>query len=126
MKFIKFQFVLAVLAVPVLLTPDKVISAEVPAQVAAIDDAIEQVWNDFGIRPAPEVDDRTWCRRVFLDVIGRIPNGQELMEFEADRDNDKRAKLVDKLLHDDKYTAEYAGHWANDLDQFADWPQRWK
>ncbi len=29
-----------------------------------------------------------------------------------DRAKDKRAKLVDRLLHDDRYTEEYAGHWS--------------
>ncbi len=105
-----FSLVLAVSAVG-LLAPRCAFTAEVPAQVAAIDDAIEQVWNDYTIRPSPEVDDRTWCRRVFVDVIGRIPTSQELKEFVANRDSNKRAKLVDKLLYDDKYTEEYAGHW---------------
>ena len=47
----------------------------------------------------------------FLDVIGRIPNTTELAAFLKERGTDKRAKLVDMLLHDDKYTEEYAGHW---------------
>ena len=84
---------------------------ELPAQVKMINAQIEQGWQDFEIRPAPEVDDRTWCRRVFLDVIGRIPTSAELKTFIADRDSNKRSKLVDSLLYDDKYTEEYAGHW---------------
>ena len=106
------KFFIALLAIAVSLPVGPVRAADAPAQVAMIDDAIEQVWIDYSVRPAPEVDDRTWCRRVFLDVIGRIPNARELTEFASDRDSDKRAKLVDKLLHDDKYTEEYAGHWA--------------
>ena len=84
----------------------------VPAQVAKINEIVEQGWRDFEIRPAPEVDDATWCRRVFLDVIGRIPTNEELREFLDERGKDNRAKLVDRLLHDDRYTEEYAGHWA--------------
>jgi hypothetical protein len=84
----------------------------VPAQVVAVNELIEQGWRDFEIRPAAEVDDATWCRRVFLDVIGRIPSYSELQEFTSARGSDKRAKLVDRLLHDDRYTEEYAGHWA--------------
>ncbi len=87
-------------------------AADTPPQVVAINDAIEQGWRDFEIRPAPDVDDATWCRRVFLDVIGRVPTRVELTEFLAERGSDKRAALVDKLLHDDQYTEEYAGHWA--------------
>ena len=86
-------------------------STQVPSQVAAINEPIEEGWRDFSIRPAPEVDDATWCRRLFLDVIGRIPSNQELKEFLDERGN-RRAKLVERLLHDDRYTEEYAGHWA--------------
>ncbi|WP_146536895.1 DUF1549 domain-containing protein [Rubripirellula reticaptiva] len=82
-------------------------------QVALINELIEQGWRDYEIRtPAPEVDDATWARRVFLDVIGRIPTVAELQDFASDRGSDKRANLVEKLLHDDRYTEEYAGHWA--------------
>ncbi len=89
-----------------------VLASDLPPQVAAINEAIEQGWRDFEIRPAADVDDATWCRRVFLDVIGRIPTRTELTEFVSDRGSDKRAMLVDKLLHDDRYIEEYAGHWA--------------
>ena len=84
----------------------------VPTQVTMINEMIEQGWRDFEIRPAPEVDDSTWCRRVFLDVIGRVPSKSELSEFVAAKGKDKRAALVDTLLHDDEYTEEYASHWS--------------
>ncbi len=105
---------LAVVVAVGLLPATKSVRAEtkVPAQVAEINEAIAQGWRDFEIRPAPEVDDSTWCRRVYLDVIGRIPSHDELMAFVSERGGDKRAKLVDTLLYDDKYTEEYAGHWA--------------
>lgn len=96
-----------VLAVPAMGAPPTV-----PAQVKVIDDQIAQGWNDFEIRPAKEAEDAIWCRRVFLDLIGRIPNYEELQAFTEDRASDKRAKLVEKLLYDDRYTEEYAGHWA--------------
>ncbi|EMI21046.1 secreted protein containing DUF1549 [Rhodopirellula maiorica SM1] len=85
----------------------------VPSQVALINDAIEQGWRDYEIRPAPEVDDATWCRRVYLDIIGRIPTLEELKTFLDAKGNDKRAQLVDQLLYDDKYTEEYANHWGS-------------
>ncbi len=82
-----------------------------PPQVEMINAQIEQVWRDYQIRPSPEVDDATWGRRVFLDVIGRIPTYDELAAFMSDRSGDRRAKLVQTLLHDDRYTEEYASHW---------------
>ncbi|MEM6978545.1 MAG: DUF1549 domain-containing protein [Planctomycetota bacterium] len=83
-----------------------------PPQVQDINDAIEQTWIDYEIRPAEVVDDLKWCRRVYLDIIGRIPTFSELGAFAKDRDSDKRAKLVQTLLYDDRYTEEYARHWA--------------
>ena len=105
------RFFLVMLA---LLTSGTAMAANtaVPAQVTAINEIIEQGWRDFEIRPAPEVDDATWCRRVFLDVIGRIPSHAELEEFLAERGSGNRANLIDRLLHDDRYTEEYASHWA--------------
>ena len=83
-----------------------------PPQVQAIDQAIERGWNDYALRPSPDADDATWCRRVFLDIIGRIPTLEELEAFTEQRGKDKRAALVQKLLYDDRYTEEYARHWS--------------
>ena len=82
-----------------------------PPQVELINAQIEQVWRDYEIRPSPEVDDATWGRRVFLDVIGRIPTYDELSAFMSDRSGNRRANLVATLLHEDRYTEEYANHW---------------
>lgn len=95
--------------------PERVSAAEPstrPPQVAMINDSIEQIWRDYEIRPSKEVDDLQWCRRVFLDVIGRIPTYEELSEFMKERGPDKRAALVKRLLEEDRYTEEYANHWS--------------
>ncbi len=85
----------------------------VPPQVAEINEAVEQQWKDYEIKPAPDADDATWCRRVYLDLIGRIPTLEELTAFMQDRGNGSRQRLVSKLLYDDRYTEEYANHWAS-------------
>ena len=82
------------------------------AQVKMINAAIEQGWLDYEVRPTSVVSDSIWCRRVFLDVIGRVPTLEELVKFGKDRSKDKRTQLIDTLLHDDHYTEEYAGHWS--------------
>lgn len=80
--------------------------------IAVIDELIEQTWRDYEIKPSDVVDDSVWCRRVFLDLIGRIPTLAELREFEADRGSDRRANLVDRLLHSSRYADAYARHWS--------------
>lgn len=61
------------------------------------------------------IDDRTFARRVFLDLIGLLPSPKELDAFAKDESPDKRADLIDRLLNDRR---NYADHWLtfwNDL-----------
>lgn len=81
-----------------------------PAQVSLIDEAISQAWSDQRLSPSPKASDGEWCRRVYLDLVGRIPTVEELVAYTSDRTPDKQAKLVERLLGDD-YLEEYARHW---------------
>src|SRR5207247_1223741 len=54
------------------------------------------------------VDDRRFARRVFFDVIGLPPSPGELEDFVADRDSQKRERLVRRLL---ERREDYAEHW---------------
>ena len=49
--------------------------------VAFINAQIEAGWEDAGIRPSRPATDGEWCRRVYLDVVGRIPSLDELQAF---------------------------------------------
>ncbi len=81
-------------------------------QVAFINDQVVAGWNDAGVKPSPEATDGEWCRRVCLDLIGRIPSLEELESFVGDKSSTKRADLVARLLGDD-YVDEYARHWTD-------------
>jgi mono/diheme cytochrome c family protein len=54
------------------------------------------------------VDDRTYARRVYLDLIGMLPTPAELHAFLVDKRPDKRAQLAKMLLGDNR---RYAEHW---------------
>lgn len=82
------------------------------AQVKLINEAMEAQWKELGLVPSPVEDDAKWCRRVFLDLIGRIPTFEEMRDFAQDRDAKKRQRLVERLLNDPRYTEEFAEHWA--------------
>ncbi|RMG38074.1 MAG: DUF1549 domain-containing protein [Planctomycetota bacterium] len=60
---------------------------------------------------ARPVDDTTFCRRVYLDVIGRNPTPRELLAFERDTAPNKRAKLIDRLLETEEYARKWAHYW---------------
>ena len=81
------------------------------SQVIQIDSLVQQVWTDYELRPSRSATDGEWCRRVYLDIIGRIPTVEEATEFINSRDSDKKAKLVNTLLYDDNYTEEFARNW---------------
>jgi hypothetical protein len=80
-------------------------------QVKRINEEIRRVWTDNELAPSPPATDGEWCRRLYLDLLGRVPSVQELREFVAGKDPDKRARLVSKLLNDESYTQDYARNW---------------
>jgi hypothetical protein len=70
------------------------------------------------MNPSPAATDNEWCRRIYLDVLGRVPSVEELRDFLATKGSDRRAKLVNKLLYDESdangepYTIAYARNWS--------------
>ncbi len=86
-----------------------------PGEGSALDRFLAAYWKKQGYTPPAPVDERTFARRVYFDVIGLPPTPQQLQGFLADRSPDKRAKLVDRLLAEKE---AYAEHWMtywNDL-----------
>lgn len=64
----------------------------------------------------PEVvDDRTFIRRAYLDILGLLPEPLKIDQFVGNGDNEKRAKLIDELLADKhNYTQHWLSFW-NDI-----------
>lgn len=78
---------------------------------AAIDELMGDTWAAQGITPAAPADDRTWCRRVYLDLAGRIPKLSELEDFLGSQCASKRAALVDSLLETQDYAVRMRELW---------------
>lgn len=76
-----------------------------------IDEQIRKGWTDAEISPSPVATENEWCRRVFLDVLGRVPTVDELHRFLNDKSKNKKAALLDRLLDSDDYVEEYARNW---------------
>jgi hypothetical protein len=79
-----------------------------PPVLNEIDRLIDANLLQLNIQSAPLADDATYLRRVFLDIVGRLPRPEEARSFLADAAADKRAAIVDELLE----TPEYADFWA--------------
>ena len=81
-------------------------------QVKFINDQVSAGWADAELEPSAGATDGEWCRRVHLDVIGRIPTLDELQAFVGDSSPTKKADLVARLLGDDAVD-EYARNWTD-------------
>ena len=79
--------------------------------IEIINSLIHSGWTDFSLQPSPPADEGQWCRRVYLDCIGRIPRVDELQQFQQDSRKQRRTLLVNRLLESDEYLQEYARNW---------------
>jgi Protein of unknown function (DUF1549)/Protein of unknown function (DUF1553)/Domain of unknown function (DUF4214) len=59
---------------------------------------VNRTLDELRIPNSPPADDRTFLRRVFLDLIGTLPDSSDVVEFVRDERADKRTRLVDRLL----------------------------
>lgn len=80
-----------------------------------IDELIQHKLDKLRLLPAPPCDDRTFVRRVSLDITGQLPTTAEVAAFVADERPDKRARLVDELLERPQFPAVWAMLWAEVL-----------
>jgi uncharacterized protein DUF1549/uncharacterized protein DUF1553 len=60
---------------------------------------------------APRVDDATFLRRVWLDIVGDIPTPEHVTAFLLDPAPDKRERVVRELLDDPQYGQNWARYW---------------
>ena len=80
-----------------------------------IDAFVEAALKQHNVTPNPPTNDETFCRRIYLDAIGRIPSKDELTTFVSDTEPGKRAKLIDKLLNSEGYNSHTYNWWADIL-----------
>lgn len=88
-------------------------SAKVLKHAKQIDDLVVNRLQQVGQERRPKIDDYTFCRRVYLDAIGRIPTIDELDQFVEDGEPDKRARLISKLLASKGYQSHWYNYWAD-------------
>lgn len=84
--------------------------------VEKIDQLLRQHWQEAGVAPSKPAKEGEWARRIFLDLVGRIPTVEELKEFASTKPNERRSALVDRLLstrYQEERTRWLATEWAN-------------
>jgi uncharacterized membrane protein/mono/diheme cytochrome c family protein len=83
-----------------------------PKATAGLNQPIDLFVNEYfkknKISWQKSVDDKTYIRRVYLDVTGLLPSPESISAFVSDTRSNKREVLVDKLLANNE---GYAQHW---------------
>jgi hypothetical protein len=77
-----------------------------------IDDLVFAKLKTIGMPPSDICDDGTFIRRITLDITGRLPTAEEMKDFMASKDPQKRAQLTDRLLDSPEYAEYFANKWS--------------
>ena len=84
---------------------------ELPPEKNYVDRHVFGKLKRLGIPPSESSIDSVFIRRVFLDVIGRLPTAEQARLFVEDKDPAKRDKLVDFLLEHPGYGDYFSNKW---------------
>jgi len=82
-----------------------------------VDRIVDHYFQEKHIQRPPQSDDRTFLRRVSLDLVGLLPQPDVVQSFIASTNRNKRHRFVEELLSDST-KLQYAEHWLsfwNDL-----------
>ena len=82
--------------------------------ISRIDFHIFSTLQNKNIAPAGLSSDAEFLRRVTLDLTGRIPTADQIRQFLADTDPQKRARAIDRLLDSPEWVDRWA-MWLGDL-----------
>jgi len=80
-----------------------------------IDRHLFSQWKQLGAVPSAQADDAMFIRRASIDICGTLPTPTEVAEYVADRQPDKKTKLIDRLLERPEYASYFAQKWADIL-----------
>ena len=93
----------------VAVTPTRYVSSS----TKHLDRHINAVLKRKDIQPSGTSEDAEFLRRVHLDLIGKIPTPEEVLDFLNDGSSSKRQKKIDQLLGSEPYIEYWSGLWVN-------------
>ena len=93
----------------VVVTPTRHVSSS----TKHLDRHINAVLKREDIQPSGTSEDAEFLRRVHLDLTGKIPMPEEVLDFLQDGSSNKRQKKIDQLLGSTPYIEYWSGLWVN-------------
>ncbi len=95
--------------VPVLARSEGVVFSVSPSDpTEQINEHLCRAWDKLSVSPAEPCSDRTFVRRLFLDLAGRVPTTVEIETFLSDSSDSRRERLIDQLLSSEDYVQHFA------------------
>jgi hypothetical protein len=85
------------------------------ALAARIDAHISKNLQKVKLTKGKPINDETFLRKIYLDIVGRIPTLEEARHFLNSRDSKKREKLIDGLQRSPGYVSHNFNYWADAL-----------
>jgi hypothetical protein len=93
-----------------------------PAQIATLEGWITAgaPWPAAPVPPdvvavSPVIDDAAFLRRVYFDTVGVPPGEREVRAFFADSSPQKRVRIIDQLLADERWADHWVSYWQDVL-----------
>ena len=86
---------------------------QVSSSTKHLDRHINAVLKREGIQPSKMSEDTEFLRRVHLDMTGRIPTPEEVLDFLKDGSSTKRQKKIETLLDSEDYLEYWTELWVN-------------
>ncbi len=80
-----------------------------------IDTLIQKGYQEHKVEANALISDEVFLRRIYLDIIGRIPSLAEAKVFNQSKDTDKRSRLIDRLLNSEGFVSHNYNYWADVL-----------
>jgi hypothetical protein len=80
-----------------------------------VDKFTHKQWRELGIVPSELCSDEVFIRRVSHDITGTLPTPAKVKQFLADKDPNKRDKVIDALVDTTEYSYFFANRWADVL-----------
>lgn len=80
---------------------------------AQIDQLVDAKLAKEKIKPNAPGSDEIFVRRIYLDLVGRVPTKAETVAFLGSTEKNKRTKLINELLKSDGYVDNFFNYWAD-------------
>ena len=85
----------------------------VPSSTKHLDRHIDSVLNREGLEPSKQTSDTEFLRRIHLDMTGKIPTPEEVLDFINDGSKNKRSKKIDELIGSNESIEYWTLLWVN-------------